>query len=61
MKKTALILVILLTLGLVGGLYYAFAQIDKAEPETAEVLTTNPFPYDMPDINMHPVPLVPLY
>ena len=57
MKKTVVILVALLTLGLVGGLYYAFAQLDKAESETAEVLTTNPFPYEMPDVIMHPIPM----
>ncbi len=61
MKKAALILTVLIILGLVGGLYYAFAQLDKAEQEPAELVTTNPFPYDMPEVIMHPVPLVPLY
>ncbi len=61
MKKTAIILTVLLTLGLVGGLYYAFAQLDRAESVTSELVTTNPFPYDMPNVNMQPVPLVPLY
>ncbi len=59
MKKVAIILTVLLTLGLVGGLYYAFAQIDKTETETAEVVATNPFPYEMPDVIIHPIPGVP--
>jgi len=61
MKKVGIILTVLLTFGLVGGLYYAFAQLDRAESETAELVNTNPFPYDMPDVVMSPVPLVPLY
>ena len=61
MKKAAIILTVLTVLGLVGGLYYAFAQLDWAEQETAELVTINSFPYELPDVNMHPVPMVPLY
>ena len=61
MKKTALILLVLLTLGLMGGLYYAFAQFDKAETASTELADVNPFPYEMPDVIINPIPLVALY
>ena len=61
MKKTALILIALLTLGLMGGLYYAFAQFDKAESARTELKDAHSFPYEMPNVLIHPMPLVPLY
>ena len=61
MKKTVLILLVLLTLGLMGGLYYAFAQFDKAASAPATLADANSFPYEMPDVIINPMPFVPLY
>ena len=55
MKKTIVILIALLSLGLLGGgLYTTLANLDTVEPEMNEYVAMNPFPYEMPDVVMDP-------
>jgi hypothetical protein len=55
MKKTLIILIALLSLGLLGGgLYTTIANLDTVEPDVNGFAAMNPFPYDMPDVVMDP-------
>ena len=57
MKKALIILTVLIILGTVGGVVYTtIAKIDAAEKEKKEYAATNPFPYEMPEVVMYPVP-----
>ena len=61
MKKIIIVLMVLFTLSLAGGLYNTLAQLDNVEAETQTTHNMNPFPYEMPDVIMHPMPGVTLY
>ena len=55
MKKTLVILMALLSLGLMGGgLYTTLANLDTVEPDANEFAAMNPFPYELPDLVMDP-------
>ena len=55
MKKTIIILITLLSLGLLGGgLYNTLAQLDTVESELNGYAAMNPFPYEMPNIVIDP-------
>ena len=61
MKKIIIVLMVLFTLSIAGGLYNTLAQLDNVEAETQATHNMNPFPYEMPDVIMHPMPGVSLY
>ena len=52
---------VVLTLCLAGGLYNTLAQLDNVEPGTKEHTSATPFPNEMPDVIMSPMPGVSLY
>ena len=55
MKKTIIILIALLSLGMLGGgLYTTLANLSTVEPEMNEFAAINPFPYEMPDLVIDP-------
>lgn len=55
MKKTLIILITLLSLGLLGGgLYTTLANLDTVEPEMNNYAAMTPFLYDMPDMVIDP-------
>ena len=55
MKKTFIILIVLIVFGMIGGeLYNTLAKLDAVEEEVSEYASMNPFPYEMPDIVMDP-------
>jgi hypothetical protein len=59
MKKTLIILTVLIALGMIGGgLYTTLANLDTVEEEVEveEYALMNAFPYEMPDIVMYPAP-----
>ena len=56
MKKTLMILTVLIILGMVGGgLYTTLANLDTVE-EVQEYAALDPFPYEMPEVVMYPAP-----
>ena len=61
MKKVIIVIMVLFTLCLAGDLYNTLAQLDKLEPGTTEQTFATPFPHEMPDVIMSPMPGVPLY
>ena len=61
MKKIIIILSILFTIILAGGLYGAHLQLSKVETVTAEQVYMNQFPDPMPDVILHPMTGYPLY
>jgi hypothetical protein len=61
MKKVIIVIMVLFTLCLAGGLYNTLAQLDNVEPGTTEHTSATPFPHGMPDVIMSPMPGVPLY
>ena len=55
MKKTFIILMVLIVLGVIGGGCSApLAKLDAVEEEVGECASMNPFPYEMPDVVMDP-------
>ena len=57
MKKTIIILITLLSLCLLGGgLYSTPANLGIITPEGNEYAVINPFPYEMPEVVIDPVP-----
>ena len=57
MKKTLIILTVVILLGVLGGgLYTTLANLDTVEKETNEYALMNAFPYEMPEVVMHPAP-----
>ena len=55
MKKTIIILIALLSLGMLGGgLYTTLANLNSAEPEMSDYTSMNAFPYEMPDLVIDP-------
>ena len=57
MKKTLIILTVLITIGMItGGLYTTLANLDTVDREMNEYASMNPFPYEMPDVMMYPDP-----
>ena len=57
MKKTLIILTVLILLGIAGGgLYTTLANHDTGEEQENECALMNAFPYEMPEVVMYPVP-----
>ena len=55
MKKSIIILIALLSLGLLGGeLYTTLANLDTVEQDANDYAAMNPFPYEMPDMVIDP-------
>ena len=55
MKKTFIILMVLIVFGVIGeGLYNTLAKLDAVEEEVSEYASMNPFPYEMPDVVIDP-------
>jgi len=61
MKKIIIILSILFTFILVGGLYGTLTQPDEVETVTVEQVYMNQFPDPMPDMILHPMCGFPLF
>jgi flagellar basal body-associated protein FliL len=61
MKQIIIIIMVLFTLCLAGGMYNTLAQLDNVEPETADHAYMNPFPYEMPNVVVDPMLGIPLY
>ncbi len=60
MKKIVIVIMVLLTIGLAGGLYNTLAQLDSTGQETTGYSDVTQFPCEIPDIVLSPV-TVPLY
>ena len=57
MKKTLIILTVLILLGMVGGgIYTTLANLDPVEDEMNEYAALDPFPFEMPEVVMYPAP-----
>ena len=55
MKKILIIFMVVFIVGTVGGVMYTtIAKLDAAEEAKNEYASTNPFPYEMPDVIMYP-------
>ena len=55
MKKTFIILMVLIVFGVIGeGLYNTLAKLDAVKEEVSEYASMNPFPYEMPDVVIDP-------
>ena len=61
MKKTIIILSIVLTLALAGVLYGTHQETEEREPVRTDSLATHYFPDPMPDVIIDPMVWVPLY
>ncbi len=61
MKKVIIVIMVLFTLCLAGGLYNTLAQLDNVEPGTTAHTSATPFPHEMPAIIVDPMIGVPLY
>lgn len=62
MKKIFTILMIVIVFGMIGGgLYNTLAKFDAVQEEVGEYASMNPFPYEIPDVVIHPMTGVPLY
>ena len=59
MKNTIIVLIILFTISLAGGLYSAFSHSDNAK--MIHHNDVRQFPQEMSTLNLHPMPVVPLY
>ena len=60
MKKIAIVIMVLFTIGLAGGLYNTLAHLDTIGQETTGYSNVTQFPYEVPDIVLSPV-TIPLY
>ena len=57
MRKVLVILMVSIILGMLGGsLYTTLAKLDTVGEEVNEYASLNPFPYEMPDVVMPPMP-----
>ena len=51
MKKTIIILIALLSLGIIGGgLVTTLANLDTVQPDVNNYTAINPFPFEMPHV-----------
>ena len=60
MKKIAIVIMVLCTIGLAGGLYSTLAHLDTRGQETTGYSDVMQFPCALPDISLSP-PTIPLY
>lgn len=60
MKKIVIVLMILFTISLAGGLYNTLAQLDNVGQEMTDYIYMEQFPCEMPDLTLNPI-AVPLY
>ena len=57
MKKVLMVFTVLMLVGTIGGvLYTTIAKLDAVEEMKQEYASTNPFPYEMPEVVMYPGP-----
>jgi len=61
MKKIAIVIMVLFTIGLTGGLYHTLAHLNNVGQEVTNQAYVEQLPPDMPDAVFHPAPVVPLY
>ena len=62
MKKTLLIVAALITLSMLGGsLYNTLANLTRENNEVLEYASANPYPYEIPDVVMAPMPPMTVY
>ena len=59
MKKTILLLSVLLTLAFAGALYGTLTERDERKFNTVENVLLNHFPDPMPDVMIHPMVEIP--
>ena len=61
MKKIAIVIMVLFTIGLAGGLYNTFAHLNDVGQEVINQAYVEQLPSDMPDVVFNSVPMVPRY
>ena len=60
MRKILIVLMVVFTIALAGGLYNTLAHLDTVEKKTADYSDVTQFPGEMPDIVLSPV-TIPIY
>ena len=61
MKKIAIVIMVLLTIGLTGGLYHTLAHLNNAGQEVTNQAYVDQLPPNMSDVALSSVPVIPLY
>jgi hypothetical protein len=61
MKKIAIVIMVLFTIGLAGGLYNTFAHLNDVGQEVINQAYVEQLPPGMPDMAFNPVSVIPLY
>ena len=57
MRKALIILTVLTLVGTIGEvLYTTIAKLDATEDVKQQYASAHPFPYEMPEVVMHPAP-----
>ena len=60
MRKIVIVIMVLFTIGIAGGLYNTLAHLDTIGKETTDYSNLTQFPCEIPDIVLSPVTM-PLY
>ena len=61
MKNVVVVLMIVFTMSLVGGLYNTLAQLDNVQQETTDYAQMKKIPYIIPDVVLSPMTVVLVY
>ena len=61
MKKIAIVIMVLLTIGLTGGLYRTLAHLNNVGQGVTNQACVEQLPPDMPNVVFNTAPVVPLY
>ena len=61
MKNIIIVIMVLFTVSLTGGLYYTFSHLNDVGQEVTNQAHLEQLPFDMPDVGFNSVPMVPRY
>ncbi len=61
MKNIIIVIMVLFTVSLTGGLYHTLSHLNDVGQEVTNQAYVEQLPFDMPDMAFNPVPVIPLY